>query len=163
MMPMAGAPTPFIRPGIKQPPTKPADQVALDPDAEVIGVSVGDTHRAYVSAAMSSQETHVINDVVGGAPVTVAFCDRTRCARAFTSRERTEPLDVQLGGWSGEQLWLLIDGRMLPLSSDEIPLERMTIEKCTWGEWKVNHPDTDVFVGLRTPAVKSTPPSSAAP
>jgi hypothetical protein len=156
-MPMGNAPTPFIRPGIRQPPTVPADAATIEPDDMIIGVSVGNVHRAYVSAAMSSVETHVINDLIGGVPVSVAFCDRTRCARAFTAKDRINPLEIELGGWSGDQMWLRVDGQMLGLNSDDIPYEQVTVETCTWSQWKEDHPDTDVFVGREVPSAQSRP------
>lgn len=128
---MMDGPTPFIVPELRQPATRPADQAELDADEEVIGVTVGNLHRAYVCAAMSSFETKVINDLIGEVPVTVTFCDRTRCARAFTAKDRVEPLTVQLGDWSGETMLLHINGRMLPQKSDEIPLDEISVEKTT--------------------------------
>lgn len=144
-MPMMTGATPFIRPGLVQPPTESAEEAELESTEEVIGVSVGGVHRAYACSGMSSFSSKVINDVIDGVPVTVTFCDRTRCARAFTASAKGRPLDVQLGGWTGEKLMVLIDGRMLAQDSDEIPLQEMPIEKSTWSEWKEAHPDTDVF------------------
>ncbi|MSR58484.1 MAG: DUF3179 domain-containing protein [Planctomycetaceae bacterium] len=151
-MPMTDGATPFIRPGSRLPPTESADQADLELGAEVIGVSVGDVHRAYVCDAMSTYDTKVINDLIDGVPVTVTFCDRTGCARAFTAKNRSEPLNVQLGGWSGEGMLLLINSHMFAQNSDKIPLSKVSVEKSTWSEWKKLHPESDVYTGRPTPS-----------
>ncbi|MBI3864263.1 MAG: DUF3179 domain-containing protein [Planctomycetia bacterium] len=156
-MPMMDGATPFIRPGPRQPPLEPAADTDLQPVEEVIGISVGDVHRAYWCFAMSSYDTKVINDLVGGIPVTVTFCDRTRCARAFTTKNRNEPLNVSLGGWSGKALIVQIDGRMYDQDAKDIPLEDVAVEKTTWGEWKERHPDGEIFTGRVVPAPESKP------
>jgi hypothetical protein len=148
---MHGA-TPMILPGLRQPPMETAELAEVNPDEEVIGVSVGDLHRAYLYSAMSMFSTHVINDAIGGVAVTVTFCDRAHCARAFTVKGAVEPLAVQLGGWSGDQMLLLVDGRMIPQDSDDIPLDEIAVESSTWSNWKASHPDTDVFTGRAAPA-----------
>jgi hypothetical protein len=158
VMPMLDGPTPFIRPGLRQPATEPGDLAELESSEEIIGVSVGDVHRAYVCTAMGPFDNKVINDLIGDVPVTVTFCNRTFCARAFTAKGRSEPLTVQLGGWSGKAMYLSIDGRMFTQDSDEIPLDDISLEKSTWGEWKAAHPEGDVFTGR----VPSKPPETRA-
>jgi hypothetical protein len=156
-MPMENGPTPFIVPGTRQPPVESADEAEIEPEELVIGVSLGDVHRAYLCAAMSEFRTKVINDCLDGVPVTVTFCDRTECARAFTANDGSEPLNVHLGGWSGKGMMLAIDGRMFPQESDEIPFAEVAVEKLTWGEWKQAHPDSDVYTGRTAPVPKSKP------
>jgi hypothetical protein len=148
---MTGA-TPMVLPGLRLPPVETAELARVNSDEEVIGISVGGLHRAYLDSAMSTFRTHVINDLIGGVAVTVTFCDGTGCARAFTSKGAVEPLAVQLGGWSGEQMLLMIDGRMIPQNSDDIPLDEIAVERTTWRDWKSSHPDTDVFTGRAVPA-----------
>jgi hypothetical protein len=145
--PFEEIPMGFIVPGKRQPPTEPADKADLAPDEEVIGVSVGGASRAYVCAALSTLGGHVINDAIADTPVTVVFCDRNRCARAFTMPDRTAPLEIDLGGWTGSQLLLHVNGRLFPLDAADIPFDEVQVEKTTWREWQQAHPGGDVFTG----------------
>lgn len=43
----------------------------MSPTEQVIGVSIGDEHRAYPTAMLSSHE--IVNDVVGGRPIAVTW------------------------------------------------------------------------------------------
>jgi hypothetical protein len=148
----------FSYPGIRQPQTRSAQEAALAEDAEVIGVLVGGKARAYSIAAMSKgPESHVINDVIAGRPVTVAYCNVMNCARAFTADSSGAPLDLGVGGWQGVkglivQLggknYALKDGKNLStLKGPPLPYQQMDHQRMTWGEWHRAHPDTDVYVG----------------
>ncbi len=156
--------TPFILPGVEQPPTYPAATAAVPDDAEVIGVSAGGRHRAYLVPALSRATSHVVNDVLGEAPVTVTFCDRSQCARIFTDPGRSSPLKIDLGGIWEERLLLKLgnvfyfqdsggrtDGRAGPF-----PYPSHPFVQTSWKEWKEAHPETDVFVGV--PAGEPEPP-----
>ena len=146
-------------PAFQAPPAVPARSAALHPDAPVIGVSHLGHYRAYAIDAMSRSHSHVINDLLGGIPVTVAYCDRTRCARAFTAPARAEPLDVSVGGWLndggvrdmlirvGAHRYLLKSASPLGGGSPPFPYDRIEVEMSTWQEWSAAHPDTDVYLG----------------
>jgi hypothetical protein len=146
-------------PGIRQPPALPAGAAHLRDNTEVIGVAAAGRHRAYVIDALVRREQHVVNDQLGGAPVTVTYCDRTDCARVFTDARGGGPLDVASGGWVGryeEGCMLLRVGSDryrqdtgLPLAKDAppFPLARAEFVRTTWKEWREAHPDTDVYVG----------------
>src|SRR5262245_60665997 len=56
--------TPFILPGLRQPPTVPAATADVPDDAEVLGVSAGGRHRAYLVTALSRLRSHVVNDLL---------------------------------------------------------------------------------------------------
>ena len=79
-----------------------AGDVVLSPNDLVVGVEFAGHHRAYPVAAMSHSSTHVMNDRMAGRPLTVAYCDRTNCARAFTTREGQSSIDLAVGGWWNE-------------------------------------------------------------
>jgi hypothetical protein len=90
----------------------------------------------------------VINDVICGNPVTVTCCTIRDSVRVFTRTDgSSDPLDVAIGGWKDDQLWLHISDTYFPQVSPEIPLEDMTFETTTWNTWKTAHPDTDIFTG----------------
>ena len=90
--------------GLTTPPAIQADEAGLDPSEEVVGVIVGGRARAYRLEALRDRDRHVVNDVVGGVPVSVVFCDLSNCVRAYTQTDpkATKPLEVASAG--------LIDG-----------------------------------------------------
>jgi hypothetical protein len=147
--PEAGANTPVEA----APPPVPAG-------TPVIGVSVNGRHRAYTLQALYGPGQHVYNDMLGGAPVTVTYCNLDDCVKVFTAPNRRSRLDVVSGGAdrSRARHMLLQVGStrywqdtMLPLVSTgaAFPYSEMAFERTTWGEWSKAHPDSEVFVGDR--------------
>jgi len=145
--------SPNMMPGIRKPATVPALAAHLPDDEPVIGVTVGERHRAYRVAALAPMISHVVNDVLGDTPVTVTYCNRSDCAEVFTADRVGQPLDVWSAGYV-DGLMLRMDGQFfmqktrLPLDGGrQVPLELMKHTRTTWKEWRDAHPDTDVFVG----------------
>lgn len=147
----------FTFSGIQQPPTRSATEAGLAEDAAVIGVSFAGKARAYSIAAMSQgPRAHVINDMLAGHPVTVAYCNVMDCARVFTMNTSPAPLDLGVGGWRGEKGMILqVDGVKYALEDGKnlstpdgspLPYQQMDYQRTTWGEWHETHPDTDVYV-----------------
>jgi Protein of unknown function (DUF3179) len=136
----------------------PASGARLRPNAKVIGVSIGDWHRAYPTDQLSKSRSHVINDFLDGRAFSVAYCDRTDCARLFTATGRTGPLDIAVGGWFNEDgvsdmlvrvgpnRYRLKSGVPLDPAAPSFPYESVEIVTTTWHEWRTAHPTTDVFV-----------------
>jgi hypothetical protein len=149
-------------PGIRLPPARTAEEAWFPDEAEVLGVCTGGQARAYLVSAMSGgPEKHVVNDVLGGRPVSVTYCDRTRCARVFTSDDAAGPLDLDAGGWVHGGLALQIAGieyaqttgeRLAPEGGPGLPYPALPFERTTWGAWRSAHPDTDLFAGGAAPA-----------
>jgi hypothetical protein len=143
--------TPFTAPGIHQPATVAATAAQLDGGVEVIGISAGGKHRAYVVRAFNQPFGHVVNDLFGDIPVTVTYCDRCDVARAFTSPQRGSALEVMVGGWLETHMLLRVGDRFFP-QDDEIarglPLTSYPHERTTWQAWKTAHPETDVYTGV---------------
>lgn len=137
----------------------PAGKPGLSDDAEVVGVVAGGRSRAYALEALRAIHRHVVNDRVGGMPVTVAYCDRTACAKVFTAPGRDRPLDVAVAGWDGrtEEGSLLLrvgpavyrQDTGMPLNPDDAPFPypKYDFVRTTWKEWRAAHPDSDVHVG----------------
>jgi hypothetical protein len=158
--------TPFITPGIRQPDTVPAVDAKLDEHAQVIGISAGDKHRAYVIRAFDQPMWHVVNDLLDDIPVSVTYCDRCDMARAFTSPRRGSSLELMLGGWLNDRMLLRLGDAFFPQDGDEASLGRglettdqrdvhatpvlteYPHERTTWKAWKTDHPDTDVYTGF---------------
>jgi hypothetical protein len=148
--------TPFVWPGIDRPPTVTAAESGLADDAEVIGVSSEGQHRAYLVKAFEGPTRHVVNDLVGGVPVSVTHCDRTDCTRAFTGPRRDAPLPLATGGVVRDHLLLRTrEGfyfqetgeSMVPGEDKRLPYSDLPFVRTTWKAWREEHPDTDVYVG----------------
>lgn len=140
-------------------PATPAKAGTLSDSAFVIGVTVGGHSRAYAISAMSNSAVHVLNDMIDDTPVTVAYCDRTDCARGYTAKGRQVPLDVAVGGWynaggvagmvvrtTGHN-YLLHTASAIDADAPPFPYDPIDVRVCTWGEWYSAHPNTDVFLG----------------
>ena len=148
----------FQAEGIRTPPTLSADRADLKPEDEVIGVEVDGRARAYRLKAMLGRSDHVVNDVLGGKPVSVTYCDLSGCVRGFGGPGEA-PLTIDQAGIYKNKMTLKVDGvvyvqddgevvehdegrSVVPFPFDEVPLTRTT-----WGAWKAGHPGTDVYVG----------------
>jgi len=148
--------TPFITPGARCPPARPAAAVDVPDDAPVVGVVVESKARAYLLTAMKRINYYVINDLVGDCPVTVTYCDKSDCVCAFTDDTRGTPLAMDLGGWSSGKMVVRVQSTFywqdsgVTLNPDDlkaIPYAPLPHERATWKAWKQAHPETDVFVG----------------
>jgi Protein of unknown function (DUF3179) len=145
--------------GIIRPPTV-AVSVARLPDQEmVIGVKIHGKARAYRRAAFVPILDHVVNDVLGAVPVSVTHCDQTGCTRVFTS-DGTEPLELMTGAFM-DGLLLKAHGRLYRqdtsaavdhVDDNPLPYQRLPFEETTWGHWRAENPDTDVYLGRSNPA-----------
>ncbi|HJZ93047.1 MAG TPA: DUF3179 domain-containing (seleno)protein, partial [Gemmataceae bacterium] len=154
----AKPPPPAQYPGTRQPPAVSAAGAALSDDDTVIGVVAAGRPRAYLLRAMNGgPENHVINDLVGGTPVSVTYCDLGRCVKVFTD-SGSNPLELKVGGYQdgmvlyvGDRSFRQSTGKSTsPEDSGEIPLSRMKFEQTTWKKWREAHPDTDVVTTLRS-------------
>jgi hypothetical protein len=156
--------TPFYWPAIRRPPVRDAASAGLADDAAVIGVSAGGKHRAYLVRAFAGTMHHVVNDLLGDRPVSVTYCDRTRCTRVFAGARRGDPLDIFLGGFYRDDMMIRTgSGGMYHHSSGEpinavsppFPYPTYAHEVTTWKKWRTAHPDTDVYTGEPAARVKT--------
>ncbi len=148
---------------VQRPPIVSANATWLPDQAQIIGVSVAGRHRAYAIDAFENIDEHVLNDLVGQVPVTIAYCNRTHCTRVYSSAAATWPLDIAVGGWVGERgsgdggEMLLRVGRDYYFHDtgeaiagwSDFPYQPIAFEHTTWGNWRPAHPDTDVYSGVR--------------
>lgn len=148
---------------VRKPLVSPGDLTWLPEKAPVIGVSAGNRHRAYAISAFRNIDDHVVNDVIGGVPVTVTYCNRTGCTKVYTSPSGNQPLEVAVGGWVGppgsgsDGVMLLRVGSNYYLQDTgeqlsgwtPFPYPEIEFERTTWGKWRKAHPDTDVVTGPR--------------
>ncbi len=157
-------------PGLKEPATVLPDEVKLANDAEIIGVTANGRSRAYLTDAfkmlknttwkfagddLDMQLTQpkepfaqlVVNDVVGGVPITVTYCENQECIRVFTAADDQEPLDVWLAELTDSQIILNYKDTNYPQKSSEIPLQEYPFQRTSWQSWLDAYPDTDIYIG----------------
>ncbi|MCI0640350.1 MAG: DUF3179 domain-containing protein [Gemmataceae bacterium] len=162
---MSTGATPMILPGVDNPNATPADQAMLSDDAEVAGIVVNGRACAFLIAELSRINSHVVNDVLAGTPVTVTFCNKNNCLKAFTSKEHSDPLPLGLGGWHGNGLILRYADKMYAqengrqVGSHEhstLPFAGFPVERMTWKEWRAKHTASDVVIGLEGAAPRKS-------
>jgi hypothetical protein len=146
--------TPFIWPGIRQPPTVAAQDAHLKDDDEVIGLEVEGKHRAYLVRAFARPTRHVVNDLIGQIPITVTHCDMNGCTTVFTGSEKGKALSISQTGIVKGKLLLQVDGayvfqdgKTVSGGGGNIPYQEHRFERTTWKAWKTAYPDTDVYLG----------------
>ena len=135
--------------GIDKPVAYTVDDVAntVSDNSPVLGIEVAGKYRAYLISGMAENvNRHIVHDKLGGKAITVTHCDRNGCSRVFL-RKDVAPNDFMMGGWSGEEMWLLIGNKRYLHRSKKLPLEDHSFELTTWGEWKTAHPETDIYLG----------------
>jgi hypothetical protein len=157
-------------PGVREPLALPGAEATVPAAARVIGVRVGDRARAYLIAALSLPNgnrdgvptelsparilgRHVVNDLVGGTPISVTYCDLSNCARVFTG-SGTESLDVAIAGRRGGEMQLMLNGKRFSQHAADAPLPDFPFELTSWGEWRSKHPTSEVYVGRDTGATR---------
>jgi len=159
-------------PGVRLPPTRAAEDADLTEDAEVIGVCVAGHARAYAIESMTFPPwRHVVNDLLGGYPVSVTYCEKRNCARVFAGESTGVPLELDVGGLTTRQGMLLRvhginyaqgtgENIVSPVSAP-IPYRHLPHARTTWAAWRKAHPDTDVYRGDPSePAEAADPPTN---
>ncbi|MDR3638338.1 MAG: DUF3179 domain-containing (seleno)protein [Isosphaeraceae bacterium] len=148
----------FFSAGLETPTTLPVEFAKLADDEPVIGIEAGGKARAYHVPTMCSTTRHIVNDVLGGVGVSVTYCDLSDCARAFGGGAHTSPLDVSQAGLLDGRMLIKIGGVTYSQETGEIaetdpgkaavpfPYAPFPLTRATWGEWKLRHPDTDIYV-----------------
>ncbi len=147
-------------PSTVTPPVFSVAEAKVRDNEEVIGVTVGTEHRAYLVSAMSHRPaSHVVNDLIGDQPLTMTYCDIARCARAFSGRQPGKPLDIGVAGLDleGQRLVLKVGDLMYlqesgsPVGQDSkaaaFPYPPHDTVETTWGDWRQRHPNTTLYVG----------------
>ena len=133
-------------PGIYNARFYEVDEVVFPDDEYVIGVEVNGHACAYLLAGMNDIDQHIVHHELGGLEFTVTYCDKSECIAVYDKAGTTA--EIRNGGFSGETLWILYDGQRFEQDAEEIPLKIFPSVKTTWGEWKQQHPETMVYVGI---------------
>jgi thiol-disulfide isomerase/thioredoxin len=141
---IAASSPPLERPAVR---TVAAATHMRDEDL-VFGVSVEGQDRAY--PWWVAKNYHVVDDVVGGVPVALAFCEQCSGAAAFRRTLDGRVLVFEVAGvYNGtiilrdrqtRTLWAPFSGRALegPLAGRK--LERVAVSFTRWDEWRARHP-----------------------
>ena len=145
-------------PPIYEPAFIPAAEAALPDEALVIGLSIGDDHRAYPAGILFNRE--MVNDVVDELPVLVSWCPR--CYTALVHDRRIDGEAVRFGNhgalYLGAMTWFdhptgtiwsqpLGTAVVGPLAGARLPL--IPSELAVWKDWLSAHPDTLVLADSR--------------
>ena len=134
------------------------DAEYLNADDLVFGVEIGGDARAYPLRIVNWHE--MVNDVVGGTPVSLAYC--TLCNAGILYETKIEGRDQPLTfGTSGllyhsnklmydratDSLWDQFMGRPVvgPLVGSGITLKVLPLVTTTWRLWRAKHPTTKVL------------------
>jgi Protein of unknown function (DUF3179) len=130
----------------------------LEDEELVFGVEIGGDARAWPLRILDWHE--MLNDVVGGVPVTLAYC--TLCGSGILYDARVpghdEPFVFGSSGFihrsnklmydqATHSLWQQFTGRPVvgPLTGAGIELKTLPVTITAWQEWRRQHPDTKVL------------------
>jgi hypothetical protein len=145
-------------PSLDDPPHAAAAAARAIGDRErVFGVSLGGEHRAYPLRYLSWHE--ILNDTVGGVPLTVSYCSLCGSGIAFSAKAPDG--GRRTFGTSGllyrsnklmfdretSTLWVQMTGEAVlgPLAQPQTRLDLLPMTLTTWGAWRALHPDTSVL------------------
>lgn len=144
-------------PGIRPPALYRADQVPLSASDEVVGIIINGQPRAYLLEAMRDLLHSVVNDVVGGRPVSIVRDANEGQVRVLVARKKRrrnysvhgEPssLPVGIAGEIGGQLLFSYRGEDYFVGEEAPGLTDYPHARCTWASWREAYPETDVYVG----------------
>ena len=145
-------------PALDNPKMVPAaDAAYLLPGEPVFGVSINDDTRAYPLRVMDWHE--MANDVVGGVPVSLAYC--TLCGAGIAYDGRASDGHTYTFGSSGflvrsnkfmydrqtRTLWNQLTGEpaLGALAATDVRLNLLPVVLTSWADWLAQHPDTKVL------------------
>jgi len=130
----------------------------LNPDDQVFGVEINGDARAYPLRIANWHE--MVNDVVGGVPVSLAYCTLCGSGILFDGRiaARTQPFTFGSSGLlyrsnklmydrQTDSLWEQFTGRPVigKLAGSQIELKVRPLVLSSWSEWRSRHPVTRVL------------------
>lgn len=145
-------------PALDQPARVEAAEAAYLDDAEkVFGVSLAGRQRAYPLRILDWHE--MVNDVIGGEPITLSYCTLCGSGVLFSTRAAAgRPYTFGTSGLLYRSNKLMVDRQTLTLwnnltgepaagrlarSAVRLPILPLTLT--TWGDWKARHPATTVL------------------
>lgn len=125
----------------------------LQPDDAVLGISNGSEARAYLRDHIA--RPHLLNDNVGGQPLTISYCILCNSGTAFKSELDGRALNLEcvtafnnniIYKESGVGNYIQqLDGKVFRGPDKGKELTRLPIIQSTWAEWKRLYPNTTFF------------------
>ena len=156
---LTGMRTPWEMQGVNRPEIRDLADVRFASACPVIGVTVGDSHRAYPMATLVRGETDqgeapgIVNDRVGGKLVTVTHDSELALTRVVCLSEGSTRKTIGLMMWGrGEGGGMVLQLNHIDVDfrydSEEWPgLSDYQFETTTLKKWQEEHSGTDVYVG----------------
>lgn len=135
-----------------------ASAAYLNADDLVFGVAINGDVRAYPLRIMDWHE--MLNDVIGGVPVSLAYCTLCSSAILFETMvpQRPQPLIFGSSGLlyrsnklmydsATNSLWNQFTGRPVvgPLTGSGIELKTRPVVITSWSDWRASHPQSKVL------------------
>ena len=148
----SGGPPPDGIPAIEDPrfAEATAAPASLDDGDPVFGVALGGEAKAYPQSVLVWHE--IVNDVVGGEPVSVTYCPLTGTAQGFYRGETTFGVSGRLINANlvmfdraTERWWPQILATRITGDDPGDHLEEFQVVWTTWGRWRSVYPDTVVL------------------
>lgn len=144
-------------PALSNPNMLPADEADyLTPDEPIFGIFINGDARAYPLRIMDWHE--MANDVVGGVPVSLAYCTLCGAGIAYNGRVNGETYTFGSSGFLYRSnklmfdrqtgtLWNQLSGEPVlgTLVGRDIALELLPVVLTTWSAWVAQHPETVVL------------------
>ncbi len=144
-------------PALDQPEhVRVADASYLEAADLVFGVSINGDQRAYPLRIMDWHE--MVNDVVGGVPVSLAYCTLCGAGVLFDGRADGRTLTFGSSGFlmrsnklmydrASHTLWNQLTGEPVagPLAATDLRVSILPVVVTTWEAWRTRHPDTRVL------------------
>lgn len=151
-----GVPIDGIPPLENPPRVSAAEAKFLAADEKVFGVSAGGAFHAWPARYLSWHE--MVNDTVGGEPVSLSFCTLCNTAIAYSGRSpaggpwtfgtsgllyRSNKLMYDRQTWT---LWSQVSGEPVvgPMADTPLRLDLVPVTVTTWKDWRSAHPNTTV-------------------
>lgn len=151
---VAGGPTKDGIPSIDRPKFVKPDNSSYGDEATVIGVHVNGEAKAYPYGILNWHE--IVNDTVGGVPVSVTMCPLCDTNPVFVRQVNGQTTTFGVSGKlyqnclvmydrASDSLWLQVWGMGVAGRYTNHVLERVPAVKTTLGRWQQKHPDTVVL------------------
>ncbi len=158
---ISGGPPPDGIPPIENPVFLPVAEnlQILDPSEPVVALEIDGDARAYPIRAMVWHE--IVNDVVGGVPVSVTYCPLCNSAvtyvrvingveTTFGTSGRLFASALVMYDRATESLWTHYDGRAVVGLLTGAQLEAIASPLLSWGDFRENHPTGQVLDWTQT-------------
>jgi hypothetical protein len=145
-------------PALDRPAHAAAGEAGFMRDGElVLGVAAGGAYRAYPLRVLSWHE--MVNDEVGGEPITLSFCTLCGSAVLYGTRTAEGALTFGTSGLlyrsnklmvdrESRSLWSNLTGEPVVgrLAGSGLRLTVLPVTRTTWAAWRDLHPETTVLV-----------------